>query len=468
MDKRYYKTDPMSHQISALQNIRDKYYYALFMDMGTGKTKVSIDDMSYLYLNNKILFVLVIAPNSNYMTWADEIKKHSIVPTHVYRHKIDKKFTFKKGILNYYLMNVEAFSHASGTKVIGPLVYSLRNSTCIIVDESTRIKNRTAKRTKSILKLSYGVAYKRILSGFPVTKSPLDLWSQCSFLRPGLLGTDNFYAFRATYSIMRPVTTVSGRIVQAPVAFQNLDHLLDQVKNFSFRVRKEDCLDLPPKIYHTRLIEMTPEQTKIYNELKNYARTILKDEEASYQNKLTEIIKLHQVANGFVVTNDGSTVSIPNRKMDELHEVINETDDKIIIWSNYVYTIKYITKELEKKYGSKSVVNFYGDVTVKNRHERVDAFQNNKDVRFFVANPATGGIGLTLTAANTVVYFSNNFNLEERVQSEDRAHRKGQKKVVNYIDLICAKTIDVYIKHALTNKLKLSAKTMGEDILDFK
>ena len=468
MDKRYYKTDPMSHQISALQNIRDKYYYALFMDMGTGKTKVSIDDMSYLYLNNKILFVLVIAPNSNYMTWADEIKKHSVVPTHVYRHKIDKKFTFKKGILNYYLMNVEAFSHASGTKIIGPLVYSLRNSTCIIVDESTRIKNRTAKRTKSILKLSYGVAYKRILSGFPVTKSPLDLWSQCSFLRPGLLGTDNFYAFRATYSIMRPVTTVSGRIVQAPVAFQNLDHLLDQVKNFSFRVRKEDCLDLPPKIYHTRLIEMTPEQTKIYNELKNYARTILKDEEASYQNKLTEIIKLHQVANGFVVTNDGSTVSIPNRKMDELHEVINETDDKIIIWSNYVYTIKYITKELEKKYGSKSVVNFYGDVTVKNRHERVDAFQNNKDVRFFVANPATGGIGLTLTAANTVVYFSNNFNLEERVQSEDRAHRKGQKKVVNYIDLICAKTIDVYIKHALTNKLKLSAKTMGEDILDFK
>ena len=468
MDKRYYKTDPMSHQISALQNIRDKYYYALFMDMGTGKTKVSIDDMSYLYLNNKILFVLVIAPNSNYMTWADEIKKHSVVPTHVYRHKIDKKFTFKKGILNYYLMNVEAFSHASGTKVIGPLVYSLRNSTCIIVDESTRIKNRTAKRTKSILKLSYGVAYKRILSGFPVTKSPLDLWSQCSFLRPGLLGTDNFYAFRATYSIMRPVTTVSGRIVQAPVAFQNLDHLLDQVKNFSFRVRKEDCLDLPPKIYHTRLIEMTPEQTKIYNELKNYARTILKDEEASYQNKLTEIIKLHQVANGFVVTNDGSTVSIPNRKMDELHEVINETDDKIIIWSNYVYTIKYITKELEKKYGSKSVVNFYGDVTVKDRHERVDAFQNNKDVRFFVANPATGGIGLTLTAANTVVYFSNNFNLEERVQSEDRAHRKGQKKVVNYIDLICAKTIDVYIKHALTNKLKLSAKTMGEDILDFK
>ena len=468
MDKRYYKTDPMSHQISALQNIRDKYYYALFMDMGTGKTKVSIDDMSYLYLNNKILFVLVIAPNSNYMTWADEIKKHSVVPTHVYRHKIDKKFTFKKGILNYYLMNVEAFSHASGTKVIGPLVYSLRNSTCIIVDESTRIKNRTAKRTKSILKLSYGVAYKRILSGFPVTKSPLDLWSQCSFLRPGLLGTDNFYAFRATYSIMRPVTTVSGRIVQAPVAFQNLDHLLDQVKNFSFRVRKEDCLDLPPKIYHTRLIEMTPEQTKIYNELKNYARTILKDEEASYQNKLTEIIKLHQVANGFVVTNDGSTVSIPNRKMDELHEVINETDDKIIIWSNYVYTIKYITKELENKYGSKSVVNFYGDVTVKDRHERVDAFQNNKDVRFFVANPATGGIGLTLTAANTVVYFSNNFNLEERVQSEDRAHRKGQKKVVNYIDLICAKTIDVYIKHALTNKLKLSAKTMGEDILDFK
>ena len=143
------------------------------------------------------------------------------------------------------------------------------------------------------------------------------------------------------------------------------------------------------------------------------------------------------------------------------------TDDKIIIWSTYVYTINKIAEALVNKYGKKSVVTFYGEVSVKDRHKRVEDFQNDKEVRFFVANPSTGGIGLTLTAANTVIYYCNNFNLEQRVQSEDRAHRKGQKNVVNYIDLITENTIDKYILHALKRKLEISAKTLGEYILDF-
>ena len=468
MNKRYFKTQPMTHQLEAFNLVKDQDYFALFMDMGTGKTKVTIDDMSYLYLNNKLQFVLVIAPNSNYMTWADEIQTHSIVRTNVYRHKVDKKFEFKQDRLNYYLINTEAFSHQSGIAKVQSYVQSMRNVMACVVDESTWIKNRTAKRTKNIIKLTKGVRYKRILSGFPVTKSPLDLFSQCNFLQTGLLGTDNFFAFRAAYSLMKPITTITGRVIQEPYKYINLDKLLNILRGFSYRTRKSECLDLPPKIYHTRMVPMTPEQKRIYSELKDNARTILQDKEATYQNRLTEIVKLHQVANGYVMTDDGKRIDLSSNKINEIFNIIEETDDKIIIWSTYVYTINKISEALENKYGKKSVVTFYGAVSVKDRHKRVEDFQNNDKVRFFVANPSTGGIGLTLTAANTVIYFCNNFNLEQRVQSEDRAHRKGQKKVVNYIDLITENTIDKYILHALTKKLEISAKTLGEDILDFK
>lgn len=467
MDKRYFKTQPMEHQVEAFNLVKDQDYFALFMDMGTGKTKVTIDDMSFLYLHNKVKFVLVIAPNSNYMTWADEIRTHSSVRTNVFRYKIDKKFIFKDDSLNYYLINTEAFSHQSGIAKVENYVQQMRNSMACVVDESTWIKNRTAKRTKNIIRLTKGVRYKRILSGFPVTKSPLDLFSQCNFLRPGLLGSDNYYAFIASYSLLKPITTMTGRVIQEPYKFVNLDKLLNILRGFSYRTRKSECLDLPPKIFHTRIVPMTPEQKRIYGELKKNARTVLKNKEATYQNRLTEIVKLHQVANGYVMTDDGKRIDLSSNKINELFNIIGETDDKIIIWSTYVYTINKIAEALVNKYGKKSVVTFYGEVSVKDRHKRVEDFQNNKEVRFFVANPSTGGIGLTLTAANTVIYYCNNFNLEQRVQSEDRAHRKGQKNVVNYIDLITENTIDKYILHALKRKLEISAKTLGEDILDF-
>jgi len=460
-----YKTKPMSHQQKALENGVNREYFAYFMEMGTGKTKVSIDNMTYLYHKGLVDFVLVIAPNSVYMNWWDEIEIHSKAKVNVYRHKVDKKFIFKKDSLNYYLMNVEAFSHSAQVKKIIPLLKELQNKACVIVDESTTIKNRSAKRTKNVIQSCKNIPYKRILSGFPVTKNPLDLFSQCEFLKPGLLGTDNFYVFRATYSILIPITRPNGKVIQIPKNFHNTEHLLPLLQKFSFRALKKDCLDLPDKIYHTRIIPMSKEQAEVYEHLKNYARAVLGDEEATYANKLTEIIKLHQVANGFVVTDDGTIKDLPCSKITELHNVLEETTGKVIIWANYIHNIKQIKDSLVKKYGQKSVVVYYGEVSVQQRHDNVHAFQNDSNVQFFVSNPATAGRGLTLTAATTVIYFSNNFNLEERVQSEDRAHRKGQTNRVNYINLISENTIDSFVLHALNNKLKLSAQTLGEDIL---
>jgi len=429
-----YKTKPMSHQQEALENSANRQYFAYFMEMGTGKTKVSIDNMTYLYHKGYINFVLVIAPNSVYINWVDEIHDHSKAEVNIYRHKIDKKFFYKENKLNYYLMNVEAFSHSAQVKKILPILKQLQNKSCVIVDESTTIKNRSAKRTKNVIQTCKDVLYKRILSGFPVTKNPLDLFSQCDFLRPGLLGTENYYVFRSTYCHLVPMKTPTGRVIQRPTkTYFNLEKLKPMLDKFSYRALKKDCLDLPDKIYHTRIIAMTKEQEEIYSHLKHYARAVLKDKEATYANKLTEIVKLHQVANGFLVTDDGTIQDIPCNKLTELDHVLEETEGKVIIFANYIHNIKQIQNYLINKYGEKSVVVYFGDVSVQQRDKNVKAFQNDSNVQFFVGNPATAGRGLTLTAATTVIYFSNNFNLEERVQSEDRAHRKGQKHPVNYV-----------------------------------
>ena len=335
----------------------------------------------------------------------------------------------------------------------------------MIIDESTTIKNDKAKRSKNICKLSPHVKYKRILTGSPVTKSPLDLYQQCAFLSKDLLGYPSFVAFRARYAVMKQINMGPNRVILIPQYYTNLDELEAKIKKFSFRVRKVDCLDLPEKIYQQRYVNLTKEQIKVYEELRKYARSIIEDKEVSFANKLTEILKLHQVCNGYLKTDDGEIVPFDNDpKLEELLSIIEESDGKFIIWANYIHNIKTIVKTLRKEYGDESVVSIYGEITTENRKKAVEEFQGNDKVRFFVGNPSTGGYGLTLTAASYVVYYSNNYNLEIREQSEDRAHRIGQTKSVTYIDLIIDKTIDSHIISALKRKIKISAETMGEEI----
>jgi SNF2 family DNA or RNA helicase len=188
---------------------------------------------------------------------------------------------------------------------------------------------------------------------------------------------------------------------------------------------------------------------------------------ASYNNKLTEILKLQQVCNGFLKTDDGETKEFTNAKLTELTNILDEVDGKVIIWANFVHNIETIIKTLQDKFGTISVVSIYGDVAVEARNSAVVNFQKNDKVRFFVGNPSTGGYGLNLTEASTVIYFSNSFNLEIRQQSEDRAHRIGQENKVTYIDLIAKDTIDEFVLKSLNQKLTLSAQTLGEEVLKF-
>jgi SNF2 family DNA or RNA helicase len=409
----------------------------------------------------------VVAPNSVYRNWIDEIQKHSdsnVIHVHKDKSIYGDMIRHPERALKWFLINVEALSHKSGVEKLKSLLTRKNCRHLMILDESTTIKNRSAKRTRNICKLGKLANYRRILTGSPITKSPLDLYTQCEFLSPQLLGFDSFFTFRARYAVMQQIE-MGGKQMLFPKYYTNLDELTDKLKNFSFRVRKKDCLDLPDKLYTVRKINLTVKQAEIYNRLKKFAYATINQDEVSFANKLTEILRLHQVTNGFVKSDDGTIQVFDDcPKLKELMEILEDTEGKFIIWANYVQNIKTIINKLKEKYGADSVVSIFGEVSTEDRQQAVSKFQNDNSCRFFVGNPSTGGYGLTLTSASYVVYFSNSYNLEVREQSEDRAHRIGQDKNVTYIDLIAENTIDEFIVSALDKKLKLSAETLGEEV----
>lgn len=466
-----FKTSPYKHQLDALNDCKDKENWAFFMDMGTGKTKTTIDNLGILYLKGVIDSALIVAPKSVYAMWEREITNHLSnqikaciqIWNYTKKPKYDLMQKLVPDHLNILLMNVEAFSTKNGTT--GAMMFFNRHpKSAFVIDESTSIKNQKAKRTKSILKLAPLAVVRRILTGSPVTKSPLDLFTQCKFLSSSLLGYDSFYTFRARYAEMQTVYTGANTQVLLPKYYKNLDELEYKIKTFSTRVRKEDCLDIPPKIYEQRKVQLTGKQKEIYNRLRQHAITILNNSTVSFNNQLTEILRLHQVTNGFVKNDDGVVEEFNNPKLDELMTVLEEISGKAIIWANYIHNIEQIAKAVRKEYGEDSVVTMYGATDIEKRKNVVDLFQNDPNTKFFIGNPTVGGYGLTLHAASYVIYFSNNYNLEVRLQSEDRAHRIGQTKNVLYIDIIAEDTVDEKIVSALDKKLSLSARTLGEEI----
>jgi len=465
-----YKTEPYEHQKNALSQSAEKTEWAYFMEMGTGKTKVTIDNIAYLYLQRKITSVLIIAPKSVYTNWESEIETHmpDVLKYKIYKWNIDKpKDYFKMDEspdLKIFLINVEALSTKRGYQAC--VEYLLKNKlNFVALDESTTIKNRSAKRTKNILSLAKVSHIKRILTGSPITKSPLDLFTQCAFLSPELLGFHSYLAFRNRYAEMTDIPVGSGRYISIPKYYKRLDELEEKMKSFATRIRKDQCLDLKPKVRSKRYIELEGDGKKIYERLKHHALAIVEDSTISFSNKLTEIIKLHQVCNGFTKNDDGEIMQLHKSKLNALDEIFEETDGKVIIWANYLYNIHEIRDFLTKKYGEDSTVCIYGAVDVEDRQDAVKRIQEDDKTRFLIANPTTGGFGLTLTACNTVIYFSNNYNLEVRMQSEDRAHRLGQKGTVVYIDIVAKGTLDEAIMKSLTSKGQIAAKTLGEEDL---
>ena len=467
-----FKTKPYEHQLKALDKSVDKKEYGYFMEMGTGKSKVLIDNMSMLYDKGKINGALIIAPKGVYNNWySQEIPNH--LASHIQPKMVlwtastskakDKEYQslFESGYdLHILIMNVEALSTNKGRLFAGKFLRAHR--TLMTVDESTTIKTPTAKRTKAIVELGKEAYYKRILTGSPVTKSPLDLFSQCQFLNDSLIESASYYSFKNRYAVMR-THNFGGRRVQLVHSYQRLDELASILKKFSYRVLKEDCLDLPDKIYIKRDVELSKEQKEAYSTMKSAALAAVKGKLATAPHVLTQMMRLHQITCGHLKNDDDSISELKNNRMDSLLELLDEVEGKVIIWANYVHDVEKIVAKLCDEYGPETVVQYYGATPQPQRQKAIKQFQDPKSkVKYFVGNPQTAGYGITLTEAGTVIYFSNGYDLEKRLQSEDRAHRIGQKKSVTYVDLIAPKTVDEKIVKALRNKIDIASQVMGE------
>jgi SNF2 family DNA or RNA helicase len=473
LEKYPFKYKPFLHQAAYLERFWEEKTAALFADMGTGKSFMLINNAAMLYDKGRINSLLIVAPKGVYRNWyTSELPKH--LPDHVSRTMACWSPTPRKAekqqmddmmnavdTLRILIMNVEAFSTEKGSS-FARLFLRVTNG-FMAIDESTTIKTHTAKRTKSIVHVGKEARYRRIATGSPVTKSPLDLYAQCEFLGPDCLNASSYYAFQARYAVLVERKMPSHTFKQI-VGYRRLDELQEKLNDFSFRVTKEECLDLPEKVYTRRDVELTKEQQTYYDQMKLMALAVVDGDLMSTNNALTQIMRLHQIVCGHIKLDDGRQLDIPSNRADELMAVLSESSGKVIIWANYRRDIENIRLAIQKEYGMTSVATYFGDTEAEERQEIVTKFQDpNSDLRFFVGNPRTGGYGLTLTAANVVVYYSNSFDLEVRLQSEDRAHRIGQTSKVTYVDLISVGTVDEHIVKALRNKINIASEVLGED-----
>ena len=469
-----FKTPPYEHQLKALEMSWAKPYFAYFMEMGTGKSKVLLDNIAMLYDAGKINGALIVAPKGVVGTWyKQEIPTH--LPDHIenvpvlWQANITKSQSKKLGNLfktgeelHILIMNVEAFSTQKGVDFARKFLSC--HNTLMAIDESTTIKNPDAKRTKNICKLSEGVKYKRILTGSPITKSPLDLYKQCEFLYPELLDHSSYYTFRTRYAVMK-TANFGGRSVQIVVGYRNLEELSEKLKPFSYRVLKDDCLDLPAKTYMKRIIKLTPEQEKIYGQMKRLALAEMEGKTMSTATVLTQLMRLQQINCGHFTADDGTINPIKNNRITELLDTLEEIHGKVVIWAHYQYDVETIVEHLKKEYGDNSVVTYYGLTPMSDRQDNIQKFQDKESpVRFLVGTTQTGGYGITLTAASTMIYYSNGYDLEKRQQSEARIDRIGQHFPMTYIDLMVENTIDEKIVKALRKKVNIASKIMGEEL----
>lgn len=484
------KTQGMRHQMQAVQRMVGRPTYALFMEQGTGKTWTLLADIERLYAKGTIDSALVVAPNGVHLNWINRE-----IPTHMEgdivarawrsgasaRHMRSLEDLFRPRPegqpvpLRILAVNIDALVTKKGYDFCER--FMLSGKPIIILDESSRIKNPDAARTKALMRLRNYCRGARIASGTPVTNSPVDVFAQMEFLESGLLGTTSYRAFVAEYAdvlpnnhpLMQNMVRRNPRAAYAQIIarnpdgsprWRNLDKLHKLLEPHSFRVLKKDCLDLPDKIYKTITFEMNSEQQRVYEKMQDELRIDLGDNVELPVSELAALIKLQQITSGFVNTPMGIRyVTEDNPRLKAFMDAVEDVDGKFIVWARFREELDAIAMALIK--AGISCVHYHGGVSRDDREKAVDKFQHG-DARVFVGQPQSGGIGLTLTAAETVFYFSNDFNLETRLQSEDRAHRIGTRRNVVYIDLAAENTVDEQIARNLQRKKRTAAVVLGD------
>jgi SNF2 family DNA or RNA helicase len=512
----------MSHQTVGMDRARGRPAFAYLMEMGTGKTCTVLAEFQERVSSKDLMDLLVIAPKGCIRNWYVDRDENN--PSEITKHldpRLRKDLVIASSLQNAAQRDARAklFQESRFPRALFVNVESLSGNarmltTCqnflasgramMVIDESTTIKSRKSQRTKTITKLGQLAKVRRILSGLATPRSPMDLHAQFSFLDDGILGK-SFTLFRARYAKMEFICRAPNIIVDmqlrkmllkhkrsrdelntlsrdakialcyslggwipdtAPMVagYQHLAELRDRIAPHCYRVRKEECLDLPPKIYELRDVEFTDEQRKIYKEvLENATSQLSKLDHVTVTNAMEQILRLHQVCCGHVRTELGAIVDIPSKRGDALLETVEDHDGKVIIWVAYDRELRKLSEVLAKEYGPEAVARFWGG-NVRERDEDEKRFLTDDACRFMVSTPAAGGRGNNWTVADLVIYAANDWNLEHRAQSEDRVHRVGQTKPVTYIDIGIPGTVEEKIINSLRSKMDLASEVIGEKL----
>lgn len=515
----HYKRAPFKHQKDALRISARKKNYAIFAEMGTGKTKILIDNAAMLYQSEEIDGCMVITPNGLQQNWLDEIKLNfpndsfSAYWSKTLRHggtgKPLKEWPMGK-TFRFFVLNIEALATDDGYREA--LRFIKQRKVLLTIDESTRIKSPDASRTRRVMKLGEYAVYRRIMSGAPMPNGPIDIFSQMKFLDPQILGFDSFVAFKSFYCMLVPSThplvqniakkSAAGRLkgkseeavnalakkfagrlqimergTDGQPLYKNLEILENKIAPHLYRIRKDDCLDLPPKVYQKIYIELSPKQRLIYNQVRDeiMAEFVIDKELRHITSEIAikRMTRLAQiVCNHFVPDPDYDEDRKPQpERIEDTSPRISALEDLIedagrppfVVWVRHRYDVIEISELLRKMKIKHGILQ--GKLSIKERTATIADFQAGR--LGAIIGIAALGIGINLQRADLNVYFSNSFNLEDRLQSEDRSHRAGRKGVVNVIDILAADTLDEKIVTALRSKKNIAHAVLRDRIDDW-
>lgn len=461
------KANLFQHQIRgynmALINFTLRRGFGFLFEMGCGKTLTAIAVAGTLYAEHKINKLLVVAPTSVCSVWPEDFGKFADFP-HLEKIMLGTKSQRLKQLKELESFPCEALKIAVinyesvwRDDIFDKLVEF--NADMIICDESQRIKTHDAQQSKAMHKLGDLARYKLILSGTPVQNNAVDLYSQYRFLDPTVFG-NNFYKFRNRFCVM------GGFNRRQIVNYKDLDLLIKKEHSIAYRVAKKEALDLPEQTFETRYITLTPSEKKLYNTLKKESATELANGDTiSASTVLTKLLRLQQFTGGFVIADgEEKPQQIGYGKINALEDIVDDyvidSGKKLVIFARFRAELDLIQKLLDKKKLKYGVI--YGDIKLSDRGEIVRDFQENEETKVFLAQIDTAGLGITLTAADTCVYYSVNFNYAAYSQSLARIHRIGQRNTCTYIHLTTKGTVDELIMKALHKKEDL-AKTIVDD-----
>lgn len=425
------KTALYPHQNRAFLKLKPLKVGAMFMEMGTGKTRTAIELVKSR--DEKISKVIWCCPVSIKETIKQEILKHTnggeiyLFDSKTTDLNIPKAF--------WYIVGIESIGGSD--RVTLCLNKICDKNTMIIVDESSYIKGHRSKRTNRLTLMGERVRYRLLLTGTPISQGIVDLYAQMRFLSYKILNYRSFYTFANNHLVY------DKRYKKRIVGTLNEEYIANKIKPYIYQVTKEECLDLPKKLYDTRYFTMSDEQRCLYDELKEDLLMAIVNDELNIGDIFTLFLNLQQVVCGFYKNKE-----FVHNRVNMLVNIIKELDEKVIIWAKFKKDINAIEKAISP-YAKVAV--FTGDTKQNLRQGLVDDFQNG-DTKFFLSTPSAGGFGLTLTAASKVIFYNNSFKYAQRLQAEDRCHRIGQEKQVTYIDIICSDSIDGRIYNALSSK----------------